>query len=559
MSIASRIVLIVALMALAGLGVGAVALWSLSGLGVALDRLAHEERSLAELGRLERRVLAAEQLAGAIAVAAFVDDEIRLAGQLDTALDELDDAGRDLAGALPGGDAGVASLRRALDAYLLQRRQHAAAALNGIAGAGNRRGLTPRDPGSGTLAAVVERLATLGDTIDRRIGATASAIDAGIAGRSGAIAASLGALLLVATVLALVTGARAVVAPIAAARDGLVRLSEGDTGGSLGDTSRKDEIGELMRAALVVERQLREARAAVAAAANIRPLQDRPALEREIAMRLEADIAGALDTVAEAARELGASAHRLMEGTAASDVRSGQAAEVAEATACRVEAVGTAADRLSQMTVDIGDSVARSSAISSAALRQAENTTAVVSGLAMSAGKIGEVVDLIEQIAGQTNMLALNATIEAARAGPAGKGFAVVAAEVKSLAEQTGRATREISDQIGAVQADATRVVQVIEALKASFVDASALTGHVAAEIERQGAAGSAIAQDVQGAILGARNVSEVILDMSRGAKDTGLGITEIVARARELNSQTDSLRARLSSFIGTTVAARAA
>jgi len=118
-----------------------------------------------------------------------------------------------------------------------------------------------------------------------------------------------------------------------------------------------------------------------------------------------------------------------------------------------VESVASASEELSASINDISQQAAHAAGIASRAVNQARETDGTVQGLAKSAGRIGEVIGLINTIAAQTNLLALNATIEAARAGEAGRGFAVVASEVKALAEQTAKATGEISAQIGGIQA----------------------------------------------------------------------------------------------------------
>ncbi len=540
-------------MAFTGLAVGGLAVWSISELRATFDGLDREQQALAALSRLERRVLTAERLAGTISSTAFADEQIRLADELERSLDALDGTARELSRAVPPGEAAMAALRRALDGVLLERRQLAAEALNGAAGAGSFGG-TKNGAGreSTPMANVVDRLAALGEAIEGRYGTLGEAAEADLLNRILLIVACLGGLLMFGTLLAIVAGQRGIVAPIIAARDGLVRLSEGQSGAALADTSRKDEIGELLRAAIVLERQLGEARAALAANATVRLPLDRHQVEREIAQRLECDISAAVNAVALSARELGTSAQSLMDLANASGSRTSRATEGAQATAGRVEAVATAAQELSASTHEIGGQVSQSSAISAAAMRQAEETAAVVSGLSKSAGKINEVVDLIEQIAGQTNMLALNATIEAARAGAAGKGFAVVAAEVKSLAEQTGGATKEISAQIGAVQQDVKRVVAAIEALRANFAKANDIAAAVASATAQQGASSSDIAQNVQRAAASAEDVCATIIDISKTANDTGRGASEIMAKAGELNKQTDSLRDRLSSFLST-------
>jgi methyl-accepting chemotaxis protein len=173
-----------------------------------------------------------------------------------------------------------------------------------------------------------------------------------------------------------------------------------------------------------------------------------------------------------------------------------------------------------------------------------------VQGLADAADKIGEVVALITDIADQTNLLALNATIEAARAGDAGKGFAVVASEVKNLANQTARATEEISTHIGGIQDATKNAVQAIGSIGGIITQMNEITSAIAAAVEEQGAATQEIARNVEEAARGTQDVTSNISQVTQEANETGHSASEVLTAAGELSKQSEILGSEMESFI---------
>ena len=217
----------------------------------------------------------------------------------------------------------------------------------------------------------------------------------------------------------------------------------------------------------------------------------------------EKDVNSVLGVVSAAARELQNTANS-MAATADETLRQSSAvAGAAEQASQNVQTVAAATEELTASIHEISRQVTTSTQICTDAVEEANRTNVMVQGLAEAAGKIGEVVKLINDIASQTNLLALNATIEAARAGEAGKGFAVVAGEVKNLANQTARATDEISAQINAVQTATRDAVGAIQGIGPTIGRISEIAGAIAAAVEEQGAATQEIARNVQEAAQG--------------------------------------------------------
>ena len=171
-------------------------------------------------------------------------------------------------------------------------------------------------------------------------------------------------------------------------------------------------------------------------------------------------------------------------------------------------------------------------------------------------GRIGDVVELINTIAEQTNLLALNATIEAARAGEAGRGFAVVASEVKALAEQTSKATGEIGQQISGIQAATQDSVNAIKEISDTIEKLSEISSTIAAAVEEQGAATKEISRNVQQAAQGTQQVSSSITDVRRGASETGSASSHVLSAAQSLSGDSSRLKLEVDKFLNSVRAA---
>jgi methyl-accepting chemotaxis protein len=216
-----------------------------------------------------------------------------------------------------------------------------------------------------------------------------------------------------------------------------------------------------------------------------------------------------------------------------------------------VQTVSSGTEELSSSIGEIGRQVVTSAEIARKAVDEAGSTDATMQGLADNAARISVVVDLIQTIASQTNLLALNATIEAARAGEAGRGFAVVASEVKSLANQTAKATEEIRQQIVSMQTVTNSAVGAIRNISTTISEINEVTAAIAAAVEEQGAATREIARNIQHAAAGTSEVSSNIIGVSNASNEAGTAAGEVLSASDALRREADVLRAEIDTFLG--------
>ncbi len=269
-----------------------------------------------------------------------------------------------------------------------------------------------------------------------------------------------------------------------------------------------------------------------------------------VADDFETNMKKVVDTVASAATELQSTAQG-MEATASSTSQQATTvAAAAEEASANVQTVASAAEELSSSISEISRQVAQSTQIASTAVVEVDGANQKVQGLAEAAQKIGEVVALITDIADQTNLLALNATIEAARAGEAGKGFAVVASEVKNLANQTAKATEEISAQIGGIQGATQDAVTAIGSIGGIINQMNEIASTIAAAVEEQGAATQEIARNVEQAATGTTDVTTNIVQVTEAASETGSSAHDVLGAAGELSKQAEVLGSEMGNFV---------
>jgi methyl-accepting chemotaxis protein len=276
--------------------------------------------------------------------------------------------------------------------------------------------------------------------------------------------------------------------------------------------------------------------------AEARAAEEKRTAMLRLADELETSVIGIVESLAAASTELHGTAKTLSGTAQQTSQTTTTVAAASEEASANVQTVASAAEELFSSIAEIGRQVGDSTKIAGRAVDEASRTNVTVQGLAEAAQRIGEVVNLINDIAGQTNLLALNATIEAARAGEAGKGFAVVASEVKALANQTAKATEEIASQIGAMQNATGDAVTAIRTIGDTIGQINEIATTIASAIEEQGAATQEIARNVQQAASGTSEVSANIADVTRGAGETGQAAGQVLNAADALSRQSDQL-----------------
>jgi len=344
---------------------------------------------------------------------------------------------------------------------------------------------------------------------------------------------------------------RGISIPVNALSNAMDGLSHGNKTIDVPGIERGDEIGgmaaavDVFKQAMVRADELDAEQKAEQEARRIRG-------ERIDALthRFDQDAASMIQMVSSAATELQSSSQS-MTGTADQTMQlSTGVASASEQASANVQTVASAADELSSSISEISRQVSQSTEIAGKAVAEVDGANDKVQGLANAANKIGEVVALITDIADQTNLLALNATIEAARAGEAGKGFAVVASEVKNLANQTAKATEEISTQIGDIQGATQDAVHAIGAIGGIIGQMNEISSAIAAAVEEQGAATSEIARNVEQAAIGTQEVSANISEVTHGASETGNAAGEVLSASDELSKQSEQLRSTVDKFL---------
>ncbi len=344
---------------------------------------------------------------------------------------------------------------------------------------------------------------------------------------------------------------RSITRPLTQIEGAMRRLAADDLEVEIVGQDRQDEIGAMAKAVQVFKESAIENQRLVAEQEASRVAEDeKRATLDNLTKAFETNVRGIVESVSAASTEMRSSAESLTATAAETSQQSTAVAAASEQASTNVQTVASATEELTASVQEISRQVAQSSTVASEAVAESEQMNAEVKGLSDAAQKIGDVVSLINDIADQTNLLALNATIEAARAGEAGKGFAVVASEVKNLANQTAKATEDISTQVAEMRGATDSSVEAIAKIGDRINQIAEISTAIASAVEEQSSATGEIASNVQEASRGTQEVTSNIAGVNAAATETGQSAGQLLEAAGELSQQAETMRAEVDSFL---------
>ncbi len=373
--------------------------------------------------------------------------------------------------------------------------------------------------------------------------------------------------------------ARSIINPIKSITDAMYKLSQGEMDTPVPALTRKDEVGEMAKALELFKNSLIQMDKMRAEQADLekksadqlqKSADEREANrlreeERATKEKLEAErraekiehlLAGfnakvtkVIQLVDDAANEMEETAQSMAEVAQSASSKTETSVSGADQATSNVQVMAAAAEELSASVFDISQRVKESSIAATDAVAQSEEASKTIGKLENAAKKIGEVVELIDDIASQTNLLALNATIEAARAGESGKGFAVVAGEVKSLANQTANATEEITKQISGIQTITEESVEVIECINQKIHEMSEISSNISTSVEEQSVATNEVSQGANQAAAGTDEILQNLSGVQVAIRDTGAAASQVLAASKSLSTYTVDLKTDIETF----------
>ncbi len=364
---------------------------------------------------------------------------------------------------------------------------------------------------------------------------------------------ALVATLLVAGLNSLIVFSR-IVGPIRKIRNTMFKLAQGNMDVKIDYIERADEVGSMARAIEVFRQNALEVNRLEK---DKLKLEEMAARERrksmsDLASNFENSVGAVVEATKKAVSSLEQTAVTLQQNADSSVMQADDVNRAADRSAENVSAVASSSQQLESSISMISGEVEQSRAVAEAALDSSQKSRQTMQDLMERAGKINNIVEMINDIAGQTNLLALNATIEASRAGEAGRGFAVVASEVKTLAEQTSKATEEIASQIAALQTISTQAADNMTEIDEVITRMGEFSRSVAEAIAEQNAATTEITHNIEQAAAGSNEVRQGISMVRSAAHETGNTVNMLKACAQELSVQSAQLDSKVTGFVGT-------
>jgi methyl-accepting chemotaxis protein len=386
-----------------------------------------------------------------------------------------------------------------------------------------------------------------------------SAAAEGLASETAALLSRTAMIAMITGIVSLLLGcglsfvvSRSITGPVRAMTNAMQSLAKGDMATRIPATDSRDEIGEMAKSVEVFKTNMIETERL---RGEQEALKQRAAEERRKAMfdlagRFEANAGSIVTGVTVQATELQATAQSMASSAEETSRQSSTVAAASEQATQNVNTVAAATEELAASVREILQRVTESTQITNKTAIAASAANTEMMALASAMDRIGQVVGLINGIAGQTNLLALNATIEAARAGDAGKGFAVVASEVKALANQTAKATEDISAQISAIQTATRASVSAIQGIVTQIGQVNETAAAIATAVEEQGAATAEIARNVAEAAKGTGEVTTIIAGVDTAAQQSGVAAGEVLAAASSLSQNSEELKVQVDAFL---------